>query len=78
MKTTIDIPDDLLSRAMAASGARTKRGAVCWALEEALKHRAIEDLLARDAPIEFTTTPEELEAREVKEQYGKRQGRRPR
>ena len=78
MKTTIDIPDDLLSRAMAVSGARTKREAVCWALEEALRHKAIEDLLSRNVPIEFATTPDELEAREIEDQYGKRRRRRSR
>ncbi len=75
MRTTIDIPDDLLDRVMSVSGARSKREAVCWALEQALRHSAIEDLLTHEAAIDFATTPEELEAREVADQYGKRQRR---
>lgn len=78
MRTTIDIPDDLLARAISVSGARSKREAICWALEEALRHRAIEDLVADDVVIDFATTPDELEAREVRDQYGKKRRRRSR
>ena len=78
MRTTIDIPDDLLARAMAMSGARSKREAVCWALEQALRYAAIEDLLTQEVSIDFGTAAEELEAREVKDQYGKRPRRRSR
>jgi Arc/MetJ family transcription regulator len=34
MKTTLDIPEELLARAMEASGARTKKEAVLRALED--------------------------------------------
>jgi Arc/MetJ family transcription regulator len=78
MRTTIDIPDDLLARAMTASGARSKRDAVCWALATAVRHKAAEDLLGGDVAIEFATTPEDLEAREIRHQYGTRRRRRPR
>ncbi len=78
MRTTIDIPDDLLTEAMSVSGARTKRDAVRWALEEALRHTAIGDLLSRKVKIEFAVTPTELEAREIREQYGKGRRRRRR
>ena len=78
MRTTIDIADDLLERAMAASGAKTKRGAIQWALEEALRKKAMEDLLSREVVIDFAVRPEDLEARESRDQYGrkKRRGRR--
>jgi Arc/MetJ family transcription regulator len=78
MRTTIDIPEELLVRAMSVSGAKTKREAVRWALEEALRHRAIEDLLTLERPIDFAITPGELEAREVKAQYGAGRRRRSR
>ena len=78
MRTTIDIPDDLLREVMSVSGAKSKREAVRWALEEALRARAIADLLAGDVPIEFVTKPDDLEAREVRDQYGKREKRRRR
>ena len=75
MRTTIDIPEDLLDQVMSVSGARTKREAVCWALQQALRHSAIEDLLTHEVTIDFATTLEELKAREVADQYGKRQRR---
>ncbi|MGD0093663.1 MAG: type II toxin-antitoxin system VapB family antitoxin [Planctomycetota bacterium] len=76
MRTTVDIPEALLAEAMSCSGSRTKRAAVCWALEEAVRQKAIEDLLARKVKIDFAVTPDELEAWEAKEQYGTKQ--RPR
>jgi hypothetical protein len=61
---------------MAFSGAKTKRAALCWALEEALRHRAADDLLSDALKIDFATTPDQLEAREIEAQYGRR--RQPR
>jgi len=78
MRTTLDILDDLLQQAMSASGARTKRDAVRWALEEALRQKAIDDLLSRKVAIDFAVTPRELEAREIKHQYGKKTRKRSR
>ena len=75
MRTTVDIPDDLLKQAIQASGAKTKREAIRWALEEALRSTAIEDLLSRKLLINFAVRPEELEAREVRDQYGRRRRR---
>lgn len=72
MRTTIDLPKDLLEKAMACSGARSKRDAVCWALEEAVRRRAIKDLLNLKEPIEFEFTADELEAREITAEYAKR------
>ncbi len=78
MRTTIDLPEALLSQAMAASGAKTKRDAVRWALEEALRRSAINGLLENKMRIELAISPAELEAREVQAQYRKsrRQGHR--
>lgn len=77
MRTTLDIPDALLAQALTCSGRRTKRAAVCWALEEAVRQKAIQDLLSRKVEVDFAVTPEELEAWEVKAQYGnKRRARR--
>jgi Arc/MetJ family transcription regulator len=78
MRTTIDIPEDLLAQAMSISGARSKRDAIRWALEEALRHHAVQDLLSRKVKIDFAATPDRLEEREIREQYGKRSRRRPR
>lgn len=78
MRTTIDIPDDLLARVMSVSKAKTKRAAVRWAMEEALRQAAIDDLVSRKVKIEFAVTPDDLEAREVRQQYGVKRRRRSR
>ena len=78
MRTTIDLPDDLVARAMAVSGAKSKRDAVRWALEEALRQKAIQEMLSRRVKVDFAVTPENLEEREVREQYGRKPRRRPR
>jgi len=78
MRTTLVIPDELLAQVMSISGAKTKRDAVRWALEEALRQRAIDDLLSQDVKIDFAVTGDELESREIKEQYGRKRRRRAR
>jgi Arc/MetJ family transcription regulator len=75
MRTTVDIPEDLLARAMSASGAKTTRDAVRWALEEALRRMAIEDLVSRKVKLDFAVTPEDLEAREIKRRSGSKRPR---
>src|SRR5205814_911208 len=65
MRTTIDIPDELMTEAIECSGQRSKRGAVCWALQEAVRQKYIGELVRRDFPkIEFDMTHEEYKARE--------------
>lgn len=76
MRTTIDLPTHLLEDAMACSGAKTKRDAVCWALEEAVRRRAIADLLNLKEPIDFEFTADELEAREVAAEHAQRRRQR--
>lgn len=78
MRTTIDLPDDLVARAMSVSGAKSKRDAVRWALEEALRQKAIQELLSGRVKVDFAITPVQLEDREVQEQYGRKRRRRHR
>jgi Arc/MetJ family transcription regulator len=44
MRTTLDLPDDLLSEAMRLSKVRTKTGAVILSLQELINRRKIERL----------------------------------
>jgi Arc/MetJ family transcription regulator len=78
MRTTIDLPDDLVARALSVSGAKSKRDAVRWALEEALRQKAIQEILLGRVKVDFATMPEDLEKREVREQYGRKRRRRHR
>ena len=64
MRTTVEIPEELLTAAMTASGSRTKKEALHWALRTALRRKAIEDVLALEGKIQFGMTAEEMEERE--------------
>ena len=44
MRTTLDLPDDLLSEAMRLSKVKTKTGAVVLSLQELINRRKIERL----------------------------------
>ena len=72
MRTTLDIPDDLLARARECSGKKTKKAVVCWALDAAVRHRAAENLRALRGKVEFSITPDELEEREIRGQRKRR------
>ena len=60
MKTTVDIPDDVLREAIKHTNADTKRDAVVGALREFNRRRRLEDLLARMGKSDTFMTQEEL------------------
>lgn len=60
MKTTMNIPTELLAAAQKACGARTKTETVLLALEELLRKRRVDRLLETAGTYEFTD-PAELE-----------------
>lgn len=60
MKTTLDIPDDLMKRSMDAIGAKTKREAVLRALEEMSRRAMLAELAERLGRSETYMTPDEL------------------
>jgi Arc/MetJ family transcription regulator len=66
MRTTLDIPDDLLARARECSGKKTKKAVVCWALEEVVRQKAISELMALRGKVKFRMTPEEMREREIR------------
>lgn len=53
MRTTIDIPEDLLREVQEDCGAATKREAVVIALKEYIRQRAVRRLIAAAGTIEF-------------------------
>ncbi len=53
MRTTIDIDDDLMKRAMRASGARTKSAAVQMALESMVRRAEEQETLIHSARGKF-------------------------
>jgi hypothetical protein len=62
MKTTIDIPDDLLADAMKFTGAKTKREAVVKAIESFNRLQKIESLIATAGTFSDLPSNDELEA----------------
>ena len=63
MKTTVVIDDDLMSEAMKASKARTKREAIELGLRELVRKRNIEALKDELGTFDLDLSPEELERR---------------
>lgn len=62
MKTTIDIPEDLISAVQIASKARTKKEAITVALEEYVRLRRSEELASLLGTFEEFMDQEELDA----------------
>ena len=60
-KTTVVIDDDLLSAAMKASGARTKRQAIANGLRELIHRRNLESLRRELGTFDLDISLEELE-----------------
>jgi Arc/MetJ family transcription regulator len=60
MKTTVDIPENLLKAAMRYSGASTKREAVLAALEDFNRRHQQADLIKYLGTLRDFITPEEL------------------
>ncbi|MEJ2696151.1 MAG: type II toxin-antitoxin system VapB family antitoxin [Candidatus Sulfobium sp.] len=54
MKTTLDVPDELIKEAMALSGSRTKTEAVITGLRELIRQKKIERVLASAGRLEFS------------------------
>jgi len=62
MRTTIDIPDELMAQAMAVSGCRTKREAVVEALNELVRRKMLDEMRTWFGHYDYGMTNEELEA----------------
>lgn len=72
MKTTIDIPDEMLKRAMKYSGATTKRDAVLAALTEYNRRRRLTKARAMLGTFKNLISVEQL--RELRNPRGHRRG----
>ena len=56
MKTTLNIPDDLIKTAMSLSKHRTKTETVIIALQEFIRKKKVEKILAHQGRLEFDDT----------------------
>jgi len=60
-KTTVIIEDELLDKAMKASGARTKKQAITTALKELIRRKNLEALRQEAGTYDLALSLEELE-----------------
>ncbi len=67
MRTTINIRDDLLESLMARTGARNRTKAIEMAVQEYLRKKSIEDLIALSGKIPIDPDWQEEEAAELDE-----------
>ena len=70
MRTTIEVPEGLLSDLMAVAKTRKKKDAIRIALEEYVRRKKIEGLLALPGKIEIEDVSAELEEMELDERTG--------
>jgi Arc/MetJ family transcription regulator len=70
MRTTIELPEDLITDVMAFSKTRKKKDAVRIALEEFVRRKKLERLLALPGKIEISDVSTELERMELSEAAG--------
>ncbi|MFM7375377.1 MAG: type II toxin-antitoxin system VapB family antitoxin [Chthoniobacterales bacterium] len=67
MKTTLDIPNDLLEEAMRISGAKTKRAVVLTALADLARRGRMRSLAGRLGDSPTFMTPAQLDSLRVRE-----------
>jgi Arc/MetJ family transcription regulator len=70
MRTTVELPERLISDVMALSKTRKKKDAVRIALEEFVRRKKLERLLALPGKIEISDVSAELEGMELDEAAG--------
>ena len=59
MKTTLNIPEDLIKKAMSLSKHRTKTKTVVVALQEYIRQKKIDKILGQEGKLQFEETWEE-------------------
>ena len=59
MKTTLNIPEDLIKKAMSLAKHRTKTETVVVALQEYIRQKNIEKILGQEGKLQFEETWEE-------------------
>ena len=59
MKTTLNIPEDLIKKAMSLAKHRTKTETVVVALQEYIRQKKIEKILGQEGKLQFEETWEE-------------------
>lgn len=66
MRATLNIPDKLIEEVQRLSGQKTKAGAIVTVMEEYVRSRKVEDLLALRGKVQIDYDWEQEEAEELK------------
>lgn len=77
MRATLNIPDELIAEVQRLSGQKSKTGAIVTVMEEYVRRRRMEDLLALKGKIRIDYDWQQEEKRELlaaeeRERYGER------
>ncbi len=75
MRATLNIPDELISEVQRLSGQKSKTGAIVTVMEEYVRRRRMEDLLALRGKVQIDYDWQREEEREIaaaeeRERYG--------
>jgi hypothetical protein len=54
MKTTLDIPDDLVNKTMQLSGSKTKTAAIVTAMKEYIRRKKLERIVELEGTLQFS------------------------
>ena len=54
MKTTLNIPDDLVKKTMKLSKSKTKTAAIITAMEEYIRRKKLEGIISMEGQLRFT------------------------
>jgi len=55
MKTTLNLPDDLVKKTMKLSKSKTKTAAIVLALEEYIRRKKLEDIIGMEGKLQFSS-----------------------
>lgn len=78
MRTTLDLPADLIDEARAAVGFKSKTDTVVFALREVVRRSKMDDLKALISRIDYTFDPTQIRLSERRRRRpGSRSGRMP-
>jgi len=59
MKTTLDLPEDLLKKAMKLSNRKTKTSTIILALEEYIRRKKLERVISMEGALHFSEDMED-------------------
>ena len=72
MRTTLDLPNELMEQARTAVGFKSKTDTVVFALREVVRHQRLDELKALMGTIQFEFEPTELRAKDRQRAQGRR------